>query len=101
MQKRRKGSPPIHIQIAVEEQYIEHIINENTQLIQDDVPIVIMYLFANYRNVQSKEVNQKEREREILAMEFNPADPLIKLFGPIKKLQNLATDINIAYYPVQ
>ena len=37
-----------HIQGAVEDRYIEHLVNEDTGLIEDDIPTVLEFLFTNY-----------------------------------------------------
>ena len=69
--------------------------NEDTQLIQEDIPTVLTYLFATYGVVPTEEV--KEQENEIYSMTFHPADPLIMLYGPIEKLQKLAGAAWISY----
>ena len=84
-----------HIQTAIEEQYVEHLVDDDTQLIQDDVLTVLEYLFANYGKVPSEDV--KKKESEVTAMVFNLADPMVTLYGPIEKLQKLARDAGIPY----
>ena len=49
--------------------------------------------------MHSEEV--KENESEVLGMNFNPAESMIKLYGPIEKLQKLAKDANIEYSDAQ
>ena len=49
-----------HIQDAIEDKYLESLIDDNTQLITEDVPIVLAYLFDTYGKVPSEEVKQKE-----------------------------------------
>ena len=88
-----------HIQSAVEEKYIEHLLDEHTGLIEHDIPTVMEYLFANYGKVPSEEV--KQRESEVLTLSFNPADPMITLYRPIEQLQKLATDAGIPYSSAQ
>ena len=61
--------------------------NEDTQLIQEDIPTVLTYLFVTYGVVPTEEV--KEQKNEIRSMTFHPADPLIILYGPIEKLRKL------------
>ena len=73
-----------HIQIAVEEKFIEFMVDDDTGLIEDDVPTVLEYLFTTYRKVTTKEV--KEKEHECLNMSFNPANPMITIFCPIEQL---------------
>ena len=84
-----------HIQDAIEDKYLETLVNEDTQLIQDDIPAVLEYLFDLYGKVPSEEVKQKEAK--IRAMSFHPADPLILLHNPIEKLKKLAKAASIPY----
>ena len=74
-----------HIQTAVEDKYIEVMVDDDTGLIEDDIPTVLDYLFANYGKVSSVEI--KEQENEVLNVQFSPADPLITVFRPIEQLQ--------------
>ena len=48
-----------HIQGAIEDKYLETLINEDTQLIQEDIPVVLEYLFKTYGKIPSKEVKEK------------------------------------------
>ena len=45
-----------HIYTSIDEKYIEHLVDENTSLIEEYIPTVIEYLFANYGTVPSEEV---------------------------------------------
>lgn len=84
-----------HIQDAIEDKYLEHLINKETQLIHKDIPDILDYLMDNYGCVCSEEV--KEQEEEICKMSFHTADPMITLFGPVKKLEKLAVAARITY----
>ena len=84
-----------HIQDAIEDKYLESLVDEDTQLIQDDIPDVLQYLFETYGKIPSEEV--KQREMEIRSMTFNPADPMILLFNPLEKLKKMAEAAQIAY----
>ena len=84
-----------HVQDAIEDKYLESLVDEDTQLIQDDIPDVLQYLFDTYGKIPSEEVKQKELE--IRTMFFNPADPMILLFNPIEKLKKMAEAAGIAY----
>ena len=84
-----------HIQDAIEDKYLESLVNEDTQLIDADIPTVLTYLFDNYGKVPSEEVKQKETE--IRTMQFNPADPMILLFNPIEKLAKMGISAEIEY----
>ena len=59
-----------HTQNALELKYIEPLLNNNTGLIEDELPTVLRYLDQNYGKVQSEEVKQKEDE--VLSLSFNP-----------------------------
>ena len=51
-----------HIQEAIEDKYIESLVHEYTNLLIDDIPTTIKYLFYNYSKVRSEKVAQKEAE---------------------------------------
>ena len=84
-----------HIQDAVEEKYIEALVNEYTNLLDDDVPTILQYLFYNYGKVRSEEVSQKEHE--VMTSPWQPTDPIILLTRPLEQLQKLATQAGIPY----
>ena len=44
------------MQDAIEDKYLESIVDEDTQLIQDDIPTVLQFLFIAYGKVPSEEV---------------------------------------------
>ena len=88
-----------HLQTAIEAKYVEHLINEDTGLIEDDIPTVLEFLFSNYGKVASEEV--KEKEAEVLSITFNPADPMIAIFRPIEQLKKLAISAKIPYSEAQ
>ena len=88
-----------HIQDAIEDKYLESLIDEDTQLIQEDIPTVLAYLFETYGKVPSEEV--KQREAEIRTMSFHPADPMILLYNPVEKLKSMAESAGIPYTPKQ
>jgi hypothetical protein len=62
-----------HVTTAVESKYIDFLKNEDTDLIEDDIPTVLTYLFTNYGKVPTRVV--KEKENEVLATPFIPSDP--------------------------
>ena len=53
-----------HIQDAIEDKYIEPLVDEHTNLLTDDIPTIMNYLVYNYGKV--REVSEKESE--IMAM---------------------------------
>ena len=84
-----------HMQDAIEEKYIEALVNEYTNLLDGDVPSMLQYLFYNYGKVRSEEVAQKEME--VMTSSWQPTDPIILLTRPIEQLQKLATQAGIPY----
>ena len=72
-----------HIQGALKEKYVEHLINKDTGLINDDIPTVLEYLLNSYGKVPSEEV--KEREAEVLNISFNPADAMVTIYQSIEQ----------------
>lgn len=84
-----------HIQDAIEDKYLDSLVNEDTQLLQEDVPTVLEYLFDTYGKIPSEEVKQKEAD--IRALTFQPADPMILLFNPIEKLKTMGESAGIPY----
>ena len=83
------------MQDAIEEKYLESLVDKDTQLIQDDTPTVLQFLFNAYGKVPSEELKQKDTELRIMA--FNQADPMIILYNPVEKLRKMAEAANIAY----
>ena len=49
-----------HIYTDIEEKYIEHLPDENTSLIKEDIPTVLEYLFAKYGKVPSGKLKKKK-----------------------------------------
>ena len=49
-----------HIQTALEEKYLEAMVDEDTGLIEEDIPTVLAYLFATYGKVTAEEVKIKK-----------------------------------------
>ena len=71
-----------HIHTALDDKYIEHIVDYDTGLIEDNIPAVLNSSFTNYGKVQSEEV--KSKKVEVLNLTFNPADSMVSLYSPIK-----------------
>ena len=84
-----------HVQDAIEDKYLESMVDEDTQLITEDIPEVLKYLFDVYGKVPSEEVKQKEAE--LRTMSYHPADPMILLHNPIEKLKKMAESAGIPY----
>ena len=58
--------------------------DEDTRIIENDIPTVLEYLFSNYRKVPSEEVKQKEAE--VINISFGPTDLIVLLFCHIEQL---------------
>ena len=78
---------------------MESLVNEDTNLIHDNIPTVLTFLFKNYGVVQSEEV--KQQKTDIQTMTFQPSDPMVLIYNPIKKLRKLATAASIEYTEAQ
>ena len=50
-----------HIQTALEEKYLEAMVDDDTGLIEDDIPTVLDYLFTTYGKVTAEEVKIKKQ----------------------------------------
>ena len=89
----------MHIQDAIKDKYLKSLADDDTQLIQEDIPVVLVYLFETYGKILSEEDRQKEAE--IHTIIYHPAYPMILLFNPIEKLKKMVESENIAYTPNQ
>ena len=88
-----------HAQTALEYKYIELLINEDTVLIEDDLPSVLTYFDMIYGKVTSEKV--KNKESEVLNLTYNPADPMVTLYRHIEQLIKLVKSAGIPYSPEQ
>ena len=84
-----------HITTAIDSKYIDFLKNEDTDLIEDDIPTVLTYLFSDYGKVPTREV--KDKEREVLGTSFVPSDPMVTIYRPIEQLRTLAQIAKIPY----
>ena len=66
-----------YIQEAIEDKYIESLVDEDINLLTDDIPTTIKYLFYNYGKVQSEKVAQKEVE--VMSITRQPSDLIVLL----------------------
>ena len=76
-----------HTQDAIEGKYIDSLVDEYTNLITGDIPVVLRYLFYNYGKVRSNEV--AEKEAEVMSLTWQPSNPLVILTRPLEKLKKL------------
>ena len=83
------------MQDAIEDKHIEPLVDEHTNLLTDDIPTIMNYLLCNYGKVRSEEVSEKEAE--IMAMIWQPSEPLVLLTRPLENLQKLAKQANIPF----
>jgi len=66
-----------HIQDAIEDKYIELLVDQYTNLLTGDVPSILEYLSYNYGKVRSEEVTQKDNK--VMTMTWQPTDPIVLL----------------------
>ena len=52
----------LHIQDVSNDRYLETLMNEDTQLIQEDIPMVLKYLFNTYNVVPIKEIKEQNNK---------------------------------------
>ena len=84
-----------HIQDTIEENYLESLIDKDTQIILEDIPTVLEYIFDTYGKVPLEEV--KGKEAGIRTITYHPADPMIILDNPIENLKKDAEAAGIPY----
>ena len=88
-----------HIQDALEERYFEVLVDEFTNLINNDIPTVLQYFFNTYEKIWGEEVAQ--REPEVMLITWKPHDLLVLLTWPIETLQKMATQARIPFSTAQ
>ena len=84
-----------YIQDAIEEKYLESLVDEYTNLISGDIPAVLEYLFRNYSKVRSDKVSQKESE--VISLTWQPSDLIVLLTRPLEQLQKLAVQAGMPH----
>lgn len=84
-----------HLQNSVERKYIDAYVNEDTQKIDTDIPIVLAHLFARYGIITGAQV--KAKEDEMLKTNFVPSDPMVTVYNPIEKLAKFAHQARMPY----
>ena len=65
------------MQDVLEDKYTETLVNNYINLITDDIPAVLIYLFYNYGKVRLEEVAQKEQE--VITRTWLPSNPIVLL----------------------
>ena len=81
------------IQDAIEEIFLEPLIEEHTNLLTNDFPTMMTSILHDHGKVRSEEVTQKDSDAMLLACK--PTDPIILLTRPIENIQNLAKQAGI------
>ena len=84
-----------HLQDALGEKYLEVLVNEYNNLLEDEVPVVLEYLFQSYGKIRGDEVAAKELE--VMSTAWHITDPPVVLRRPIEYLQKMATQAGISY----
>ena len=74
-----------HITTAIEPRYVDFLKNHDTDLMEEDIPTVLKYLFDNYGKVPTRTV--KEKEQEVLSTPFVPSDSMVTIFRSIEQLR--------------
>ena len=67
-----------HITVTIEAKYINFLETEDSDLVEDDIPTILEYLFTNYGKVSTRLV--KEKKHEVLSTLFVPSDPMVTIF---------------------
>ena len=80
---------------TLEPKYIAFLKDQDKDLIEDDPPTVLRYLFDNYGKVRTKVV--KEKEQEVFLTPFVPSDPMVTIFRLIEQLRTLVEIAEIPY----
>ena len=72
------------MQDAIEDKQIELLVNKCDNLLTVHMPAMFECLSHNHSKVRSKEVTQKDNE--VMAMTWQPTDPIVLLSRPIEQL---------------
>ena len=88
-----------HLQKSLESKYLDAFMDDDTALLNADIPDILAHLFLRYGQVTGEEV--KAMEEKVMKTVFAPADPLVLIWNPIEKLKKLAIQANLPYTPQQ
>ena len=72
---------------AIPAEYLDALRNADTDMINDTIPVIIMYLQTNYGRITDQELSDKEDE--IKGMVYDPNTPVDTVFNKIKIFQAL------------
>ena len=76
------------IKEAIENDYMEGYVDEDTGLVRGTVPEIMKYLFETYGHISPTTLNEKREE--ILNMTYDPNKPIDLLFNKISKYATVA-----------
>jgi hypothetical protein len=76
------------IKEAIENDYMEGYVDEDTGLVRGTVPEIMTYLFGTYGHISPTTLNEKCEE--ILTMAYDPSKPIDILFNRISKYATVA-----------
>ena len=72
---------------AIPEEYLNALRNVDTDMVNNTIPAIIMYLQTNYGRITDQELSDKEDE--IKGMVYDPNTPVDTVFNKIKIFQDL------------
>lgn len=84
-----------HLQGALDPQYLEPFLDDDTGLLTEDIPVIMKHLFDHYGRVTGEQV--KAKEQEALRTTFSPSDPLVTIWNPLEKLKKFAKFAELPY----
>ena len=76
------------IQDTLDNMHIKSLVDKYTNIIIEDIPIILNYLFYDYEQVRFKDVIQKENK--VLLINWLPTDSIVLLTRPLENIQKFA-----------
>ena len=77
---------------AIEEEYLQPLRNNITDMITSTIPVIFGFLQLNYGNLSPSEL--KERERTLDDMIYDPSQNVDSIFNKIQEFQDMCTLIS-------
>ena len=84
-----------HVQGAVEARYLDTLVDPNSRLIEQSISDVLAHLKARYGTIPLDVI--KNKEAEVRAIIFNPAEAMVTIFKPVEDLRKLAIAADVPY----
>ena len=84
-----------HVQGAVEAQYLDTLVDPNSRLIERSISDVLAHLKDRYGTIPLDVV--KNKEAEVRAIIFNPAEAMVTIFKPVEDLRKLVISAEVPY----